>query len=139
MEIGGVIKWGVYAMYGVIIVAMVVITARGALGQPRILADEGVDTGPLVTSLNSIPAAYTAPVLRVDVRAFQCQYSDGFAWYVPRRIVLCRSFYEAGGYDAVLRHEVGHVYAYAHELYGETSYDDRERIAWRLAEKMDVR
>ena len=128
---GGGVK--ALAWLGVACVCVVIASAV-----PNIVADDDISPALVYYELARIRPEYWNATSWIFIRHY-CGNSNviAWAWYEVHSIQICADkSYNVETFPWVLRHEMGHLYAYVNGLYFNTSYDDRERIATWIGEEM---
>ena len=102
------------------------------VGGVLVVSDDGLDVSPVVQELEGLGTDYTGVVSRVYLYKYHRGSYDGFSWYRQGMIVIGGVSMDDPGLPGLLRHEVMHLWALNHGLYGLSTYDNRELLVDEL-------
>lgn len=117
-----------------------ILAASHVSAFPRVFTDSDISPALVYYELSKIRSEYVNSTSWIFIRHF-CPNSnyDAWAWYGSRSITFCADkTYNLQDFPWLLRHEMGHLYASQHKMYFNTSYEERETIATRVAEEMNI-
>ena len=91
--------------------------------------------GLLLVNVVSAQIYFFDVVSRVYLYKYPRGSYDGFSWYRQGMIVIGGVSMDDPGLLGLLRHEVMHLWALNHGLYGLSTYDDRELLVDELVNR----